>query len=213
MEIKEISSYKSVKISSKTDEIVINKSRFIGYASHAMTEDNAKKFIDEVTDVHPEASCICHAYICGMNAQVQKFFDGHEPVGGMPILDVLKLKKLTATCCVVVRYFGGTKLGANYLARAFSNTASQAVNLTVPSIYELSTKFILTVDYTFQGKLDYMLKNSVFEVGTTEFGEKISMEITAKKSKQDELDSRIASITNGNHTLKAASELYKCWTG
>lgn len=211
MEPKEIKSYQSVKKTSKTEEIIINKSRFIGYATHAMTEDNAKKFIDEVTDAHPEASCICHAYICGMNAQVQKFFDGHEPVGGMPILDVLKLKKLTATCCVVVRYFGGMKLGRNGLARAFSNTASHAINLARPSIYELSTKFILTVDYTFQGKLEYMLKNSVFEVGTTEFGEKISMEITAKKDKQDELDSRISAITNGNHSLKAESELYKCW--
>ncbi len=211
MDKKIIISYKSVKHKSETDEIVINKSRFIGYATHAMTEDDAKEFISQVSAWHPEASCICGAYVCGMSGNVQKFFDGHEPVGGMPILEVIKMKGMTAVCCAVVRYFGGVKLGVGGLARAFSNTASKAVELAQPCEYVLSKILVLTYDYTYQGKLEYMLNNSTFETGAVEYGEKISLELISKYDMQEELESRIAAITNGNHTLMKKEEFYKYW--
>lgn len=211
MDKKKITSYKSVKRTSETDEIIINKSRFIGYAAHAITEKAAKQFVLEVGERHPETSCICNAYICGMSQNVQKFYDGHEPVGGMPILEVMKMKGLTAVVCAVVRYFGGVKLGVGGLARAFSGAASKAIDLAQPCEYILSRKFILTVDYTYQGKLEYMLGNSHFGTGDTQYAEKISMEILARHNEEQELEARISAITSGNHTLLKKDEFYKNW--
>ena len=211
MQEKKITSYKSVKKISETEEMVINKSRFIGYATHALTEEDAKRFIAGVGERHPEASCICNAYICGMAGRVQKFYDGHEPVGGMPILEVMKMKGLTAVCCAVVRYFGGVKLGAGGLARAFSNAASNALNLAGPCEYMLSYKYGLTIDYTYKGKLEYMLGNSKFETGGAKYAEKITMEIAAKYDEGEELEARISAITNGNHILALKEEFYKNW--
>jgi uncharacterized YigZ family protein len=211
MDEKVITSYKSVKRASETDEIVINKSRFIGYAMHTMTEDDAKRFLAKVGERHPEASCICHAYICGMTQNVQKFYDGHEPVGGMPILEVMKMKGLTAVTCAVVRYFGGVKLGVGGLARAFGGAAVKAIDMAQTCEYVLSRKYKLTVDYTYQGKLEYMLGNSHFETGTTSYTDKISMEIMTKHDEYEELNSRISAITNGNHELSQKEEFYKNW--
>lgn len=206
-----ITSYKSVKEEAESSEHVINKSRFIGYAKHAMTEKDALEFIGEVSCLHPEASCICHAYICGMNMEVQKFHNGHEPVGGMPILEVMKLKKLTAVCCAVVRYYGGIKLGVGGLARAFSTAAAEAINMSDPAVYELSEKLTLTIDYTFQGKIEYMLRNSVYVQDNMQYGEKINMDILTKKSMKKELEAKISAITNGNHKLVLKDTVYYCW--
>ena len=211
MDEKIITSYKSVLNESETDEIVINKSRFIGYAAHTMTEEDAKRFLAGVGARHPEASCICHAYICGMTQNVQKFYDGHEPVGGMPILEVMKIKGLTAVTCAVVRYFGGVKLGVGGLARAFGGTAAKAIDMAQPCEYVLSRKYMLKVDYTYQGKLEYMLGNSRFEVGNTQYTDKICMEIISKHDEGEELNSRISAITNGNHKISNEEEFYKNW--
>jgi putative IMPACT (imprinted ancient) family translation regulator len=146
-----------------------------------------------------------------MSQNVQKFYDGHEPVGGMPILEVMKMKGITAVCCAVVRYFGGVKLGVGGLARAFSGAAAAAINLAQPCEYVLSRRYELTVDYTYQGKLDYMLGNSHFETGETHYAEKIRMEVMAKHDEGQELEARIAAITNGNHTLSKKDEFYKNW--
>ncbi|MCK5128867.1 MAG: YigZ family protein [Clostridiales bacterium] len=203
--------YKSIKHTANTKEFIINKSRFIGYAKHTMTQSDALEFIKEVNKLHPEASCLCHAYICGMKQEIQKLHDGHEPIGGMPILEMLRLKKLTAVCCVVVRYFGGVKLGKGVLARAFSNAASEAINLAQPCTYELSKKVLLVIDYPYQGKMEYMLSNSSFKKGRTEFDAKVNIELSYKLSKEEEFISTISGITNGTHQLKELETYYDYW--
>ncbi len=211
MSKKIITSYKSIKNTAQSQELIINKSRFIGYASHCLTKDDALRFIDDITDKHPEASCLCHAYICGMNKEIQKFNNGHEPVGGMPILNVLKQKDLTAVCCVVVRYFGGIKLGKGNLARAFSNSANDVISKAVPCTYDMSLRINLEIDYSFKGRMDYMLINSTFIKENTEFTSKVSMDILCTKSMKDELISKINQITNGNHKTYKKDIFYKCW--
>ncbi len=208
---KEIISYKSLKQTSETEEIVISKSRFIGYAAPALTEEEAKNFIADVHKRHPDSSCICHAYICGLSGQVQKFEDGHEPVGGMPILEVLKMQKIIGAVCAVVRYFGGTKLGMGGLARAFSNSAAKAVNLASPSEYLLSEVYEISFDYTYQGKIEYALNNSDFKYGNIKYSEKVSMELTARYGDIDKVNELISSITSGSHEMKLLNKKYVCW--
>ncbi len=208
---KEITSYKSVKEQSETEEFVINKSRFIGYAASAMTEEEAKAFISHVHELHPEAACICHGYVCGMSGQIQRFEDGHEPVGGMPILEAIKMKGLTATACAVVRYFGGVKLGVGGLARAFTGAAVKAIDMAKPCVYELSEKYLMEYDYTYQGKIEYMLGNTHYILGKTQYTEKLSTEITVKLGEYEKLNAHISAITSGNHKIKLLEKEYIAW--
>ena len=104
--------YKSVSDFSK-NEIVIEKSRFIGYAAPVQSESEARDFIAKIKKEHPFATHNCYAYIAE-NGAIARFSDDGEPQGtaGAPILEVLKNKELVNSAIVVTRYFGGIKLGA-----------------------------------------------------------------------------------------------------
>lgn len=203
-------SYQSLATLGTSDEIVINKSKFIGYAKMALTEKEALAYIDKVKAQHPLASCICYGYVCEYQNQVQKYHDGHEPVGGKPILSAIKLKKLIGTTCVVVRYYGGIKLGVGSLARAFSNAAVAAIQNGKPSLYELGKEIAVTYSYVQDGKICYLLENSELVIGEKEYLEKISLNIHIKNKHYDELINKLTSITNDTHNIKLIEEKYMC---
>ena len=104
------------------EEIVINKSRFIGYAAPCETEEQALSFLQSIRDEHKTATHHCYAYIIGENASVMRYSDNGEPAGtaGMPIMDVMRNKGIVNCCIVVVRYFGGVLLGTGGLVRAYT---------------------------------------------------------------------------------------------
>lgn len=210
METKLPDSYLSLSKLGVSDEIIINKSKFIGYAKSTMTEGDALNFIDEVKALHPEASCICYSYMCGYNNEVQKFQDGHEPVGGKPILSAIKLKGLIATTCVVARYYGGIKLGVGGLARAFSNVAVAAIENGNPSLYEIGREIILTYDYNFDGKINYLTDNFTLVLGDKEYLDKVNIKINIKNKYYNEFINKINSITNNTHVVKILEEKYMC---
>ena len=93
---------------------IIEKSRFITTSAHVCSEEEAKAFIAEVSAKYSDATHNCFAYICDNLGNFLRFSDDGEPQGtaGMPILELLKNKKLYETAVVVTRYFGGIKLGA-----------------------------------------------------------------------------------------------------
>ena len=106
-----MAAYLSVSDESSSER-VIEKSRFITYCQHVESEDEAKAFLAGLHTQHPLATHICYAYICDKVGNFVRFSDDGEPQGtaGMPILNVVKAKKLFETCVAVVRYFGGIKL-------------------------------------------------------------------------------------------------------
>jgi len=120
-------------------ELVIEKSRFIGqiYIVHSVEE--AQATLERVRLLHKEANHNCYAYVIREGKEV-KSSDDKEPAktAGVPILEVLKHHELTDVLCVVTRYFGGVKLGAGGLIRAYTNAAAEAVKLTTQ--YRLSQK-------------------------------------------------------------------------
>ena len=111
------------------EELVINKSRFIGYAAPCDSEEQALSFLREIRDQHRSATHHCYAYIIGENASVMRYSDNGEPAGtaGMPIMDVLRTRSIVNCCIVVVRYFGGVLLGTGGLVRAYTRSAQAAV--------------------------------------------------------------------------------------
>lgn len=109
----------------KTVELVINKSKFIGVLISLTCEDDIKTNLNELSKQHKKATHICYAYVYNIDKVLEKFSDDGEPKGtaGAPIMNVLKKRKCQNTLIAVVRYFGGIKLGAGGLIRAYSKTA------------------------------------------------------------------------------------------
>src|SRR5690625_3970862 len=115
-----------------THEINIQKSRFIGYIARVTSEDKAQSFIQTIKKKHYDATHNCSAYLIGEHDQIQKANDDGEPSGtaGVPMLEVLKKLSLKNTVVVVTRYFGGVKLGAGGLIRAYSKVTSETIKST-----------------------------------------------------------------------------------
>ncbi|VEU59153.1 proline dipeptidase pepQ [Mesomycoplasma neurolyticum] len=108
----------------KTVVYEVNKSKFIPYFFNIETVEEINSIIQKIKKEHKKARHICYAYI--INEQKMGFFDDGEPRGtaGKPLLCFLQLKKQMNSLIIVVRYFGGTKLGAGKLLRSYVKAAS-----------------------------------------------------------------------------------------
>ena len=107
-------------------EIEVKKSKFIGYYYGVNKSSDVKSILERLKKEHKKATHICYAYKIVGEEYAEKAFDDGEPSGtsGRPILNVINKKKLSNILVVVVRYFGGVKLGAGGLVRAYTKTAS-----------------------------------------------------------------------------------------
>jgi len=110
--------------------VEVNKSKFIAMVFPISDEESFKKKLDEVKKEHPKAKHYVYAYRIGMKS---KSCDDREPkgTGGRPILEFLNKKNLNNVAIIVVRYFGGTELGASRLLRTYLSSAIEAVNNSV----------------------------------------------------------------------------------
>ena len=113
----------------QTYELVINKSRFIAYKVELTNLEQVKEFINKLKKEHKKARHVCFAYVFKGDVVSEKCSDDGEPGGtaGYPILNVIKKKNLTNTLVAVVRYFGGIKLGAGGLTRAYTKATAEVL--------------------------------------------------------------------------------------
>lgn len=141
-----------------TSEIIINKSRFITILTNINDVNKVKEKLEEIKKKYKDATHYCYAYIINNH---EKCSDNGEPSGtaGMPILNVLKQNDLTNILCIVIRYFGGIKLGAGGLIRAYSTSASEALNKAI--ITNLVNGYNITIEFSYDNlkQIDYLLKN------------------------------------------------------
>ena len=138
--------------------IIIKKSKFITKLYKLNNIEQINKILDKLKKEHKDSTHICYAYI--INSQ-EKCSDGGEPSGtaGLPILNILKKNNLTNILAVVIRYFGGIKLGAGGLVRAYSNSVNDTLKLT--DVIELIEGYLVELEFNYdQVKLiDYILNN------------------------------------------------------
>ena len=111
-------------------ELEINKSRFIAYKLELSSLDEVKPFLEKLKKEHKKARHVCYAYVYNKEIISEKCSDDGEPGGtaGYPILNVIKKKNLTNVLVAVVRYFGGIKLGAGGLTRAYTKACAGVLN-------------------------------------------------------------------------------------
>ncbi|MDD2519198.1 MAG: YigZ family protein [Bacilli bacterium] len=141
------------------NEIIINKSKFITYLIKVNDEESVKQELDKLKNMYSDATHHCYAYIIG---NIKRFNDDGEPSGtaGIPILSVLESNNLNNLLCVVIRYFGGIKLGAGGLVRAYLKSVTAC--LKEASIVKMveGIKVIIEFNYDQTNKIDYLLKDS-----------------------------------------------------
>ena len=191
-------------------EIVIERSRFIAHVARTETEEEAQAFIQEIKKKHKDATHNCSAYMIGEQNQIQKALDDGEPSGtaGVPILEVLKKKDLKDTSVVVTRYFGGIKLGAGGLIRAYSKSTSEGINHVGVVERKLMRVMALTVDYTWLGKLENELRSSIYQIKEIEYLEQVRFLVYVEEGQKQDYISWMTELTNGQGNLAEGETLY-----
>ncbi|MGE6377141.1 YigZ family protein [Peribacillus muralis] len=191
-------------------EITIEKSRFISHIARVETEEAAHAFIQEIKKKHKDATHNCSAYMIGDQNQIQKALDDGEPSGtaGVPILEVLKKKELKDTAVVVTRYFGGIKLGAGGLIRAYSKSTSEGINATGIVMRKLMRVISTTVDYTWLGKLENELRSSIYQIKEIKYLDQVTILVYAEEAHKETYTSWMTELTNGQGEIVEGDLLY-----
>ena len=163
--------------------VVINKSKFIGIVKKINTKDEALDILESIKKAHPLATHICYAYIL---PNIEIMNDDNEPSGtaGLPILDVLKKNDLNYTIAIVIRYFGGIKLGSNGLIRAYSSTIASLIK---DNIKEIETGYLIKIEENYNNSdlINYLLKDA--KIISKNYQDKITIEAIVNKKTLENL--------------------------
>lgn len=190
-------------------ETEIKKSRFICALARADSEDAARAFIADRRKEHWSANHNCTAYVLGEEGNVQRSSDDGEPGGtaGVPMLEVLRHRGITDTVAVVTRYFGGVKLGAGGLIRAYGNSVSAAVDEF--GVLERRTLLLVDVlaDYVLGGRLESELRASPYTVRDVSYEAQVHIEIALPEDELEGFGVWLAEITGGKagHEVKGTT--------
>ena len=176
--------------SRQTIEETIKKSRFIGIIIPCSSEQEALRNLKQLYEDHPNANHIAFAYrIQTPSGLVCRFHDAGEPSGtaGKPIFQHLEGKNLINLMIAVIRYFGGVKLGAGGLTRAYGNTARMAIEAAEIIDYVVMEKVQLKLAYNQMPRLEYLLKKLKGRIVEQNFSERISVLIELPADNKDTL--------------------------
>lgn len=182
-----------------THELEVRRSVFICALAPVSDEAAARGFIAERRKADPSARHHCHAFVLGVDGRTQRSSDDGEPAGtaGVPMLEVLVRKELTEVVAVVTRYFGGVKLGAGGLVRAYGEAVSEAVDGARLVRRRRLDVVSVTVDYAAAGKLENELRASPYPLLGTEFGESAQFSLGVPTAARVEFDGWLAAVTGG----------------
>lgn len=154
----------------------IKKSRFICHLKRVKSEEEALEFIEQVKKEHYKATHNCSAYTLGMNDEIQRAHDDGEPSGtaGVPMLEIFLKRDLKNVVAVVTRYFGGKKLGAGGLIRAYGGVVNDAVSAV--GIVERQVQLLIdvTVSYSLSGSVEHSLRESTYTIQDITYAEDIT---------------------------------------
>ncbi|MGI5199725.1 YigZ family protein [Streptomyces sp. CA-288835] len=191
-------------------ETEVNRSRFLCALAPAATEQEAQEFIAAVRKEHADATHNCYAYVIGADASVQKASDDGEPGGtaGVPMLQMLLRRDLRYVVAVVTRYYGGVKLGAGGLIRAYGGAVGEAldsVGTLTRKRFRLAT---VTVDHQRAGKVQNDLRSTGREIRDVRYGEAVTLEIALPDADVESFRAWLADATAGTAGFELGGEAY-----
>lgn len=193
-------------------EIIINRSRFIGRAFPINNEEDALLLLEQVRAEFPDASHHCYAYVLGRGSNIQRFNDDGEPGGtaGLPILQVILQQEIEDVLVVVTRYFGGIKLGAGGLVRAYSKSAAETLQKAGRVEMTLSNKGSLSIDYGLWGNLEYFLRQQGIPILDIEYTDHVTVRVMTWMD-WGNFTNMITEITNGKAEYEYLGQVYYSW--
>lgn len=190
-------------------DFTVQRSRFIAYAAAVKSEDEARAFLAHIRKEHYDARHCCSAWILGADGARQKSSDDGEPGGtaGMPILEVLKRRELTDAMIVVVRYFGGIKLGAGGLTRAYAHAAAIGLDASTLARRILLRRLNVTVGYETLASVEHWARKKNLRTGEAVYAEKVTLPLLVEPDACDNAIKELTDLTAATALLDESNEL------
>ncbi len=192
------------------DEIIIDKSLFIGYAKPIKSEEEAIEFVNEIKKKHKDATHNVWAYTVGATMNIQRYSDDGEPQGtaGIPTLEVIKKENLRDVVVVVTRYFGGIKLGAGGLVRAYTKGAKVGLE-SARVIDKVPYKQVgIKIDYNQLGKIQNEIMSMGYFIKDTIYEDNVEIIVYSRLGEVDNLVSKMVDITSATAKINIGDEFY-----
>ncbi|WP_165985819.1 YigZ family protein [Streptomyces sp. YIM 98790] len=191
-------------------ETEVNRSRFRCTLAPANTVAEAEEFIARVRARHPDATHNCWAYVIGADAAVQRSSDDGEPGGtaGPPMLQMLLRRGMRCTAAVVTRYFGGVRLGAGGLIRAYGGAVGEALDAAGTVTRRRMRRAVITVGHDRAGKLENELRAAGHPVHSVTYGSRVTIETALPGSAAGAFLAWLADATAGTARAALGPEWY-----
>ena len=194
----------------RTAEITVKHSKFIAFCSKVTNDDEAEAFVKGVKKRYSDATHAPYAYVLGERQERSRASDDGEPSGtsGVPISEAIKNGGLTNTVVVVVRYFGGIKLGTGGLARAYADAALAALEQAGKTAYDKCTLCEITCDYSYISTV----QNQIYAFGgiivSADYDNGAKLHIAVPSVKKDAFFVSLADATSGRVSVSEGEEAY-----
>jgi len=188
-------------------EIEVKRSRFITYIAHTPDKQSSESFIESIQQMHPKANHNCWARITGLRDQLncRQSNDDGEPKGtaGKPMLNVLEHSDLCEITVVVTRYFGGIKLGAGGLVRAYSLAVQEAIETLPTTEYLAKHSFSIQLPYELVSDIERLVTNSGAEITHRQWESQLQIE---GEGSEEQLVTLASSLSSMMHLISYSSE-------
>ncbi len=189
-------------------EKLIERSRFISTCLHVESEEEARAFLARVRTEFPDATHHCYAFVADTLGNLMRFSDDGEPQGtaGMPILDALRGKKLYQTAVVVTRYFGGVKLGAGGLVRAYSGAASECLDGAEKRFFEPCARYMLTLGYELSDAVRKYISANGWTLADAQYSDCVRLTVAVRSREEEAFAAKIVDFTAGRVRVEKQDE-------
>ena len=196
------------------DEVVIQKSRFIGQAWPCLSEEEALEHIRSVRESMRDARHHCYAYVIGENEGILRYSDDGEPGGtaGMPMLSLIRSEKLVNCAVVVTRYFGGILLGTGGLVRAYTQACRIALDAAEIVRMELTSRYLCEVPYPVWDAVRYTLDRLSVRAEDVSFGAAVSFTLLVRKTEEDTVFQELEKASNRSIESLFEQESFEPWS-
>jgi uncharacterized YigZ family protein len=181
-------------------ELEIRRSRFVCALARVTTEPEAQEFVAARRRTHHDASHNCTAYVLGEHGDITRSNDDGEPGGtaGRPMLEVLRRRELTGTVAVVSRYFGGVKLGAGGLVRAYGQVVAETID-RVGMVERLPVITVTVLSgHAHAGRLTRDLHASPYALAHTRYGREAEIDVLVPEGELEAFDAWVAAAGGGH---------------
>lgn len=193
-------SFQTIKSSIENILLKEKGSKFIGFAFPLNSEKDIKKNLEKLREIHPKATHHCYAFRLGLNGENYRANDDGEPNGsaGLPIYNQLLANDLTNVLIVVIRYYGGTKLGVSGLVKAYKESAKLTLDQAEIITKELESEIEISFHFNQQNIIFTLLNKFDAKILNFDAQEMCTITANIKTSQKENISENLSEMQNVN---------------